>query len=316
MGQSRTVTVIVPVYNRERSIRRAIDSVRQQTFADWELIVVDDGSTDQSPAMVGAYQDERIRLMRTAKNGGAGAARNVGIQHSSSPFIALLDSDDVFHPEFLERSLSAWQGADETTGFSYTAVGDVEKIVVGASPVAQNVWIMPEWCKSLKHPYMGQLQVGTAAGIVIHKKVFDAIGLFDERLRAAEDTDWFIRASEFFKGLPIPQVLIFKDHDSSDRLTSNYCRNLEAYEIIVEKNKQEIDASAFLTRRWHYKVMWLAFYCGDRKSAAKHYNILKEKKMADRSIRLMFGAGRVLPRNAFIRLHKKMAGLRERQKEI
>jgi glycosyltransferase involved in cell wall biosynthesis len=95
-----TVTVVVPTYNRAGLIGQAIDSVLQQTYSDFEIIVVDDGSTDETEAVVRGYGD-RVRYVWT-QNGGSGHARNVGMQHARGRFLTFLDSDDLLYPYALE----------------------------------------------------------------------------------------------------------------------------------------------------------------------------------------------------------------------
>ena len=93
----------MPLYNKAPYVRKAVESVVGQTLADWELVVVDDGSTDGSAAVVEQITDPRIRLVRLEKNGGVGAARNCGVSESSSPWICFLDADDWWEPTFLEE---------------------------------------------------------------------------------------------------------------------------------------------------------------------------------------------------------------------
>ncbi|MCX7013772.1 MAG: glycosyltransferase family A protein [Candidatus Sumerlaeota bacterium] len=100
------VSVVVPLYNKEAYIRRALTSIMAQTFKDFELIVVDDGSTDNGPAAVAEYGDPRIRLIRQA-NSGPGAARNRGIEEARSDLVAFLDADDEWMPEFLATHVGA-----------------------------------------------------------------------------------------------------------------------------------------------------------------------------------------------------------------
>lgn len=98
------VTVVIPLYNKAETIGRAIASVQRQTVADWELIVVDDGSSDGGSAVVETLEDQRIRVIRQA-NGGVSRARNRGVSEARSEWVAFLDADDEWKPEFLATCL-------------------------------------------------------------------------------------------------------------------------------------------------------------------------------------------------------------------
>ncbi|MDI9431408.1 MAG: glycosyltransferase family 2 protein [Planctomycetota bacterium] len=99
------VSVIIPLYNKARYIQRTLASILAQTWQDFEVVVVDDGSTDDGPAVIRACDDGRIRLIWQA-NQGPGAARNHGIRSSTAPYIAFLDADDEWLPDFLERAIT------------------------------------------------------------------------------------------------------------------------------------------------------------------------------------------------------------------
>jgi glycosyltransferase involved in cell wall biosynthesis len=99
------VTVVIPLYNKASTVERALLSISGQTFGDFEIVVVDDGSTDNSAALASKFQDDRLRVVRQA-NSGPGAARNRGIAEASSELITFLDADDEWLPDFLERSIS------------------------------------------------------------------------------------------------------------------------------------------------------------------------------------------------------------------
>lgn len=100
------ISVIISLFNKEKYITRAIDSVFAQTHQDFEIVVVDDGSTDGGPELVEKYQDSRLRLIRQ-QNEGPGSARNCGIQETKAPYLAFLDADDEWLPDFLHRYLDA-----------------------------------------------------------------------------------------------------------------------------------------------------------------------------------------------------------------
>ncbi len=116
------VSIITPTFNSAHSLRAAIDSVRAQTFRDWELVIVDDASDDGTTALISRYaaEDERVRLIRRAEKGGVSVARNHGVTAGTGRFLAFLDADDVWMPTKLERQLKFMEDHQATvsaTGF-------------------------------------------------------------------------------------------------------------------------------------------------------------------------------------------------------
>src|SRR5258707_304610 len=104
MSRAARISVIVPLYNKARYVRRCLDSILGQSFGDFEVIVIDDGSTDEGPQIVEAYTDPRIRLLAQS-NAGPGAARNRGSREACGDLIAPLDADDAWDPAYLEESV-------------------------------------------------------------------------------------------------------------------------------------------------------------------------------------------------------------------
>ena len=100
------VDIIIPLYNKERTIRRTVDSILEQTFDDWRLIIINDGSTDNSLRVVRQVSDPRIQIA-SQDNRGPGAARNRGIQMADAPYLAFLDADDQWHPWYLQNAVAA-----------------------------------------------------------------------------------------------------------------------------------------------------------------------------------------------------------------
>lgn len=136
-----TVTVVMPVHNTVAHLRETLEGLRVQTFADWDCVAVDDGSEDDSLAVLQewALRDERLRLKVLERNAGAAVARNQGIRAARGRFIAFLDSDDVWHPEKLERQLRFMQ--ETGARFSYTAMARMNESgrVIGSVGVPRRV---------------------------------------------------------------------------------------------------------------------------------------------------------------------------------
>ena len=112
------VSIIMPSYNTARFIKETIDSVLAQTYQNWELIIVDDCSTDNTDEIVSAYNDERIRYLKNEKNSGAAVSRNYALREAKGKWIAFLDSDDLWSPDKLEKQIGFMES--KGYGFSYT----------------------------------------------------------------------------------------------------------------------------------------------------------------------------------------------------
>ena len=184
------VSAVIPTYNYGRYLSRAVDSVLGQTHAPIECIVVDDGSTDDTLSVLARYRD-RIRVI-TQLNSGAPAAKNTGIRTATGDFIALLDADDWWEPQKIERQLRVF-GQNPGLGAVGCGVRQVDRLgrelllEIRPQPVSQ-------WQRNLRAIATRNLWVGgSQSGILARKTVFDEIGPFDESLGAAEDWDMWMR---------------------------------------------------------------------------------------------------------------------------
>ena len=184
------VSVIMPAYNVEPYIEAAIASVLTQTVRDFELIVVDDGATDgtHAAAVRGAGDDPRVIIIRQ-QNAGLAAARNTALRRSTAPVIALLDSDDLWVPTYLERQLAALEAdpsIDIVTGNAWTlgGVDDGEPARPFPDPRPQ-----PDLTTILTDEFSIFIMS------VFHRRVYEALGGFDESLYTNEDFDFWLRAA-------------------------------------------------------------------------------------------------------------------------
>ena len=106
------VSIIIPMYNREKTIKMAVESILEQTCQDFELIIVDDCSTDNTDEVVASIKDERIRYLKNERNSGAAVSRNRALREAKGRWIAFLDSDDLWMPEKLEKQISFMEKND------------------------------------------------------------------------------------------------------------------------------------------------------------------------------------------------------------
>ena len=205
------VSVILPVHNRADVLPRAIESVIAQELADFELIVVDDGSTDESATLVQSFADDRIRLIRLDKNRGGNVARNEGIRAARSSLIAFLDSDDRYLPNKLSTVVGEFErrpGLDLLVD-SFIKIqppGSRKAQVVRSNPVIDG--------RELFRTALFTRQLWKATPAITVRREVALKAPFDETLRRLQDFDFLIRASEFANCASTDQVLWVKYWDA------------------------------------------------------------------------------------------------------
>ena len=220
--RSPAVSVVIPTWNRGKTVLNAIQSVLDQSFRDFELIVVDDASTDDTEKRVRAVNDRRVRLVRQSVNGGVAAARNRGIAEAKAPLIALLDSDDLWKPGKLKAQVSAMRESNANVGVIYTGI---ENRAEGAA----EHWA--PWVKG--YAFRTLLQVNALHGLpstgLFRKEVFDMVGGFDTSFPAIEDYEMWVRIARFWEFDFVPATLAsYYDDSSSDAAGLRRSRNLKA----------------------------------------------------------------------------------------
>jgi glycosyltransferase involved in cell wall biosynthesis len=204
------ISVVIPTFDRASVLPRAIDSVVRQTRSPAEVIVVDDGSTDDTAELV-ERRFPSVRLLRQV-NRGVSAARNRGIEASESEWIALLDSDDEWRPRKLERQMSALKERPELrvchTDEIWIRHG--RRVNQRRIHAKHGGWIF-EHC--LPRCAM------SPSSIVIHRSVFDEVGMFDEELQACEDYDLWLRICSRYPVLCVDEPLVVKHGGHEDQLS-------------------------------------------------------------------------------------------------
>lgn len=255
-----TVSVVVPTYNRADCLPRAIDSVLGQTFADFEVIIVDGPSTDSTPDIVREYDDNRLRYIRFEEKQGANAARNAGIRAAEGEFISFLDSDDTFHSRNLEVTTDRLQRASPDcagvfTSFAYLEGGEIT-----------NVSYAPEG--EISHEELQGNSIGGFSAIMLRTDVFDEIGMLDENLVYCDDLDLFIRTLRRHTLIGINKILVdYFIH--SERMSSDPKRKLRGYEQFLEKHGE--DLPPLMMGYLHYARAFLYIESGELRAAQREF---------------------------------------------
>lgn len=191
-------TVIIPLYNKEKYIENAIKSVLNQTFTGFNLVIVNDCSTDKSVEIASKYISDTVEIIHHKKNAGLAAARNLGIKNSNSNYITYLDADDLWKPTFLESIFQLIQNFPEARifGTNYEEIwGAVIKNPLNGSE------ILPIDFTGYINFFKINLKQGiyTHGSVCFHKEVFEKIGYYNENIGFSEDLDFNIRANYNFK---------------------------------------------------------------------------------------------------------------------
>ncbi len=204
------ISVIIPTYNREKLVREAIQSVLRQTYTYFELIVVDDGSTDNTKAVVNSFQDPRVRYEYQAKRG-TSAARNTGINCSTTEYLAFLDSDDLYLETALEKSVSALDSHPEA-GFSHgqalvmSETGEVSR-TAGKSRVHARSTVIDSIDQVREMITSGPILTPT---VMARRSCIEKIDGFSEDLWFAQDYHFFVRLAMKCPSFYIAEPLIYR----------------------------------------------------------------------------------------------------------
>lgn len=193
------VSVVIPVYNGEQTIKRALDSVFAQTFPGLEVIVVDDASADRTADIIAQYGD-RLTIIRSTENQGAGAARNKGIVAAKGRWVAFLDSDDAWKPDKLARQVELLDRSSKpvaacATGYNIEKNGRRFAVALNLTP------------QQFRNDIPFGCTISPGSTLMVERGVFSTIGGFDEALKRLEDWDWLLRFSERYDMVFLPEAL-------------------------------------------------------------------------------------------------------------
>jgi glycosyltransferase involved in cell wall biosynthesis len=277
------VSVIIPTYNAQEYLSETLDSVLSQTYSHFEVIVVDDGSKDQTISIVEEYRmkyPEKVKLIQK-ENGGPASARNVGIKAAVGEYIAFIDADDLWLPEKLEKQVRYFESQPLQVGLVYTNTKKFDK---------DGVWTLPgKYCK--KH-VNGWIYKDLIRDNVIHnlsvmarKRCFDVVGFLDESIEINEDYDMWLRIAMRFKISFIDEVLaLYREHPQgrSKELEKTWIRAIGVYDkhLKMAADNDELEDTVKGTFSQHLYKFGYAYL--------REGKMLKARNMFEKSLNMRF----------------------------
>lgn len=250
------ISVIMPTYNRSYIIKNAIQSVLAQTISNWELIIIDDASTDDTEKIIKRYEDSRIVYVKNKKNMGANYSRNRGCMCAKGQFLAFLDSDNIWRKDKLEKQLKSLVDSGDDIAFTFCRVEVLDE--------KKEKYFVPDLyfdIHTLKDIIRKKSVIDTNA-VMIKKTIFNEVGTFDNSMPRLQDWEFFFRIIVVYqyKAIYIPEILdynaiqpnsistdIYKFQKAIIRFLKKYNEYLKPDEIVYyflcminnAKNKQE-----------------------------------------------------------------------------
>ena len=259
-------SVIIPTYNRAYVLAEAVNSVINQTFRDFELIIVDDNSDDDTYEVLKNITDKRVKLYRNERTKGPSGARNVGIYRANAEWIVFLDSDDIWKPEMLESVYRAVSRCDNNIGLIHTGYALSDKSCRNIKPIDKR-----NRRGNLFNNLIYKNCIGTFSCVAVRTQIARRIGGLDENIIGIEDWDFYLRVSRIANIEVIPEILLYYRNNFGDNLTLDNEKILSNIVLFRRKFQDEIDSHptakyklanqiclyAFKTYRWRLFFKYL-----------------------------------------------------------
>jgi len=224
------VSVIIPTYNRDKLILKALESIFNQTFQDFEILIVDDASTDNTEQVIKDLNHPQVRYFKLEKNSGQCIARNFGITHVKGEFVAFLDSDDEWLPEKTEKQVALFDnGSDRmggTYGNSYTTNAATDVTILAATENFRG---------DIHDKFLAGFCPPTPSMFMVKREALERVNGFDEELLTFVDLDLWIRISEHYDFDYVEDPVIIKYEQIGDQYVNNFRKRYKGYHLFMNK---------------------------------------------------------------------------------
>lgn len=236
MTRTPFFSVVIPTHNRVNLLDQAIRSVLQQTFTDFEIIVVDDHSTDNTQIRLAEYDDPRLTYFLNDHSRGGAGARNAGIARAQGEWVAFLDDDDVWLPQKLERQYDKITAVSAEVGLIYAGYATYDfqraKVISEVMPEKQG-WILPD--------LLYRNYVKTFSGVVIRADLLRQVGGLDDKFPALQDVDLYVRLAQHAAIAYVPEILVWLRKGHGGRISTNWTAKLVGFELFIYKYNELLD---------------------------------------------------------------------------
>lgn len=245
------VSVIIPAYNVMTYLAKTVESVLKQTLTDFEVIIVNDGSSDGIEKWVDTIADNRVKLV-SQKNQGAAAARNTGIAHAKGTYIAFIDSDDLWEPTKLKKQAD-FLDKNSDVGLIYAWIISIDangnnRGKIYASNLEGYVW----------EKLIEENIIRCCSAAMVRGDCFEKLGVFDQNLRFAEDWEMWIRIARNYSFAVIKEPLVYYRHHPNNK-SRNYIKTVDNFRLIVEKSFESVPFELLYLRNRSYGRVNLIF---------------------------------------------------------
>ncbi|MFP4185622.1 MAG: glycosyltransferase family 2 protein [Thermoplasmata archaeon] len=258
------VSVILPTFNREDKVGRAIQSVLNQTYKNFELIVVDDASTDNTSEVVKYFDDDRIVYHRNESNLGGGGSRNIGIELSKNDLIAFLDDDDEWLPTKLEKQIEIIKESPSSCCGVYTGLKKIMDDQVVSEKINHKEG-------DLFYELLWKNIIGSTSVVLLKKEPVNEVGAFKESLPASQELELYLRLSREYEFRCVPQSLVRYHVHRDDRITTDHSKKLHAKKYIYREYEEHIKAVPRLHAKYLYEMAYHEQKLGNEETAMKMF---------------------------------------------
>ncbi|MBI4341877.1 MAG: glycosyltransferase [Candidatus Omnitrophica bacterium] len=264
------ISIVIPTHSRSAHLREAIEGVLAQTYPDWELLLVDDGSTDETASVIARYaaRDGRIRALHQAHRG-ISAARNVGMRRARGALIAFLDDDDRWLPGYLDAQVT-FLGEHPECGWAFTFAYQID------GQGRRTGAIVPHRCRTSLAHLLSWRSMWLPSQTVVRRECLQAAGEFDERIPVTQDRDLWIRLIYRYPVGQVPSVQVeYREHRGG--ISKNRRLKIADYITILKKLRHDPPpgvSSGWCAReagRLHYQLAWESLDGARYADAAHHF---------------------------------------------